>query len=539
MSLLNDIAADLTENSHILKRIAQPVAFIDKVIYRAKQDETFFTADDIQCLEANRNNLAYIVSYVLIKTVANSKESINLKHTADFNPFADYRIPASLMQNTSGESYTKKLLAQTSSYLYNEFSASRKASPVFRSELLSKGISCSDFPGRLRFKETFSILESSPESRSLDSFLTTSKHLLIIGEGGIGKTTFLYSCLEKYHKDKSYSSVPLYLKLSDCSTSTDHQYMIQNALQKKINFTVNGHEYISFKDFRDEFAKPCPKNALPEYTLLLDGFNEITPMDFGEVRRAISKEIAELLTFPNLRIILTSRENEFYHLPLSSFEIIRANGIEEDDVIRFLQPICTPGQLESLRTNTTLMQYLRIPLFLLMYANSTHTDAESPQNRGSILFSYFNGRQAFYTEKLNAEEKNTREAYYMVSVLLDFILPDLGYYMKSRNVFQITEEQLFDLTKTAVASAKRFVGLNSDAYRHYEQRPGSLKRALALFTDKLDDEDILSLLSDLLCVILSDANRNLSFAHQYIRDYFSALYCVRELPFHSPHLYLW
>jgi len=107
IALVNDIVTDLTENSRILKWIIEPQAFIDKVIYRMSQDDLFFNADDVQLLEANRNNLAYIVSYVLIRTVATSNEAKKLRHTADFNPFAEYSLPTPLMQHSLVSHYPK------------------------------------------------------------------------------------------------------------------------------------------------------------------------------------------------------------------------------------------------------------------------------------------------------------------------------------------------------------------------------------------------------------------------------------------------
>ena len=529
--LIEPLADYYEKSSFIINYITQPQTFTDKVLYRVKQDAAdneLFNGEDVAVLESNRDNLPYILAFVLIRTIAKSAEYIFYCHPADYNPFAHYRFPEFTAEANSSCPDIKNILERTSRYMFDEMNSSRHSFPKFRSELLSNGISCNDAPGKFNLDSTFSILENSPESKSLSSYLRTTKNLLIIGEGGIGKTTFLYSCLNEHHTEGTYSSIPLYIKLSDCSTSTDHQYIIQTTLQKKISFAVNGNKYISFKDFRDEFAKPCAENELPQYTLLLDGFNEITPMDFGEIRRAISKEIAELLSFPNVRIILTSRDNEFYHVPLAKFEIIRANGIEETDVINHLRTVYQSDVINQICANSVLMEYLRIPLFLLMYVNSNHSDFSTPANRGAILFTHFNSGQSFYNEKLNTEEKTTREAYLMVSVILDFLLPDLGYYMKSHNIFQISEDMLEELISSAVTSANRFINLNADAYHRYEQRPGSLKRALHHFSTKLYAEDVLCLLRDYLCVMISDSNNRLSFAHQYIRDYFCALYCVRE-----------
>lgn len=135
--MIDTIIEDLTENTRLLKWVTQPEAFIDRLLFRVRQDTFFFGESDYAALDSKRDNLAYVIAYVLIRTVATSNETKDLRHTADFNPFTEYRLPDSVMQETSPDHNARKNLVQISRYMYDELTAARQAFPSFRSELLA------------------------------------------------------------------------------------------------------------------------------------------------------------------------------------------------------------------------------------------------------------------------------------------------------------------------------------------------------------------------------------------------------------------
>jgi len=511
----------------LIEWIIQLDNFVDKLLFLIKKDSVFFTDRDYRHLEEQRNDPAYIIAFVLIRTIACSDKTSKLIHPDNYNPFANYSIAAQF-ETAKNDTLTQNILVATSKYIFDQQTAARCSMPPFVSELLSNGITYNTYRNDFNFQQSFSITTEAETQKSLSDYLNRDKNLLILGEGGIGKTTFLYSCLKKYHEEHSYHSIPIYIKLSECSTNTDHRYMILNEIYKTISFATNGTPIGSFKDILDEFCKPRPSGEAPEYTLLLDGFNEITAIDYGEIRHSIATEISGFLSYPNLRIILTSRDVDFCGLSLIDFEIVRANGIINDEVINYLHTIYGPERVKEICENSELMQYLKIPLFLLMYSYGQFSDVTLPQNRGAILFNYFNSTRSFYNEKKNIANKSDIKTYLLVNVLLDFLLPDIGFYMMTHDCFHITEDTLDYLIRASIKASERFIGLNATAYSHYEQYSNTLRRVLTAFS-KLEIDDILILLRDCLCVINCDAGGRIYFAHQYIRDYFSALYCIKEM----------
>lgn len=512
----------------LMENIIQLDILIDKLLFLVQKDSVFFTSNDYALLKEHAAEYDYVLAYILIRTIATSPESRKLKHTDNYNPFADYTFPYYEVSTPTESNVIKEIFIQTSKYLMSEHINAQDSMPAFNSSLLSNGINYSTYRNDFNLQDSFFITTDSSKAKPLTDYLKNASHLLVTGEGGIGKTTFLYSCLKNYHEQHSYPSIPLYVRLADCPTCTDHRHMILDNIYRSISFAIKGNSAISFRDLEEEFKKECEPDKMPEYTLLLDGFNEVTAMDYGEVRSSIIKEITRLLSYSNVRIILTTRDVDLLGLPKYRFLNVRANGIRTEDVENYLKTKFTSERVKTVVENPTLMQYLRIPLFLIMYSYSTTADQELPQNRGAILFQYFNGSHSFYNEKSNAEEKNNRETSLLINVLLDFLLPTLGFYMKSNNSFFISEDHFEKLVYECMDDSNRFISLHAAPYERYEKGPTSLRRILRTFS-QLDYEDILILLRDCLCVIICDSNRNIYFAHQYIRDYFSSLYFIREI----------
>lgn len=512
----------------LLPWIPQPYLLIDQLLYRVKTDEIFFNEDDLNLLEENRDDSAFVLTYILIRTISTSDKSKKMKHSADYNAFRNYKFSQELLSQNNGTSGCHNALVTTSKNIFNNLTQSRNSMPSFNSSLLSNGISYDTYRNSFNLKDSFTITTDSEDERPLSDFLETSENLLITGEGGIGKTTFLYSCLQKYHEDKMYDSVPIYIKLSDCSTNTDHQHIILSSIHTKVTFSVSGNEYHNIKDIIDAFSQTPSTNDIPDYTLLLDGFNEITAMDNGEIRTSIANEIQELLTYPNVRIILTSREIDLSGMPLNKFKTIKANGIKTEDVQKYLQTIYSPDSVTEIMNNTALIEYLKIPLFLLMYSYSESTNHTLVYNRGAILYNFFNGRNSFYNEKSNLDEKNDKKTFLLMNVLLDFILPNIGYFMITNDTLYITEEQLEYHIEQGINCGRRFIPLNAASYKHYKQGFNNLRYVLNLFTELYMD-DVIILLKDCLGIITTDSTSRLYFSHQYIRDYFAAMYCVREM----------
>lgn len=527
-------------NEHILHEVSQSLStlvnesiihrdeFINKLLFLVKRDTESFLPGDHDFFENHKEKPELILAYILLRTVVLSPVNREKCHSADYNPFAEYCMPAFESTPDLESDQIHADLIQTSAYMYQSLKQDRTSMPDFHSELLSKAITYDTYKYEFHLQRSFSIVSGSDDEKSLDDFIHIPDNLLLIGEGGIGKTTFLYSRLKNYHDANDKHSVPLYLKLSECSTSTDPKHMILDSLYKCMSYAVNGRPLESHKDLLDAFSHPCSANDIPAYTLLLDGFNELPATNFGKIRNYIADEIDRLLKCHNLRIILTSREVDLYGISLNKFKVIKANGISKKDVTDYLCTLYPEKAVQSLVRKADLMEYLRIPLFLMMYTSVNSDTFPTPKSRGAILYHFYNGDHSFYSEKKHSENSYDREVALFTKFILDFLLPDIGNYMVSSDVFHISEKTFLKLLVKCLTESERFFSLHAAPYVPYESRPNSLRRIAKAFS-ALDYEDVLLLATDSLGILNRDASGKLYFSHQYIRDYFASMYILREL----------
>lgn len=200
--------------------------------------------------------------------------------------------------------------------------------------------------------------------------------IAIVGDGGIGKTTFLQHLLEGEFLAPDGSArrymgnrpVPFFIELNRCP---DHIRDWYDGTLGKTNFITRyigqvwkNHaslDSVSSQtlDAVEKELQRTPKNGKPQYLLLLDGFNEVRAG--GSIRADLSNEIFVLHTYPNVRIITTSRETQAAYYA-STFENIRPVGLEESEILAHLRKCGIPQPvIGEARNCTSLMRCLQIP----------------------------------------------------------------------------------------------------------------------------------------------------------------------------------
>lgn len=527
-----NIVAHQYESPLLSSYVLHPNVLSDKILYLVKNESIYFNQEDIDQLMAFDNDSSKILAYVTIKTILYSLDSFKYRHTENYDPFKLYVAPKDLTTNTSSpsERSIKESIRKLSLYQLNNFAPFN--SEKYNSDILSKGyelfsskVLSSDI-SQLNPKVTdLSKSESEKDNTiKLDKLFDSKKNILIIGEGGIGKTTFLYGFLKNHHEQNANNSIPIYIKLSDCSLYNDHRYMITEEIIKKMNQCLNGPIRYSYKDIIDEFSRPSNH---PEYTLLLDGFNEITPLDWGNIRNSIAKEINTFIEMTNIQIIVTTRETGLYALSEESFQIYKANGIDEDTIKNYLDSKYDEATANQIKHNKSLLECLKIPLFLVMFKNTYYETDTLPKDRGSILYNFYNSRRSIYSEKINADDKTEQELCLLIYILLDFILPDIGFYMETQDLFSISYDEYDYIFDNCIPKIDDFIDLNEPLFNQYKNSI-SLKKARKLIT-QYDSDDFLAIAKDCLEVLTQGSDNRIYFSHQYIRDYFSSYFFLRSI----------
>ena len=426
--------------------------------------------------------------------------------------------------------------------------------------------------------------EKESEQKPLSQIIADTQkiqNMYLIGEGGIGKTTALFSIMEDTYKDSLYSVcqdkktiVPLFIELSkapadycavyeDAKSTFIHRYlfMLISSFDEKHLISENPHEMAKIMQERDSRAVDR-MNILFEnetdnvqYLLLLDGLNEVSRKqlsdsenDFiGTPAELIINEIQELLRYKNISVVITSRADEALNDMEDEFERFYLTGVSEDAIKEYLLQHYI--SFEEVRENARLMETLKIPLFLKMYSKLDVTSEVSTP--GEILYAFFSERSAKYTvrERINEIKRDRRmsgEAHpanliteKMQWFILDFLLPKLGWYMEKNELYTVDLKTIAEVidpilkgTEPTDICGEYGIALFSD---YHNGRDGSVNTrtcAAQLLALGLGGQNYVKEIVD-CCVnslgILYVNNQSYGFVHQHIRDFFAALKIVTDM----------
>ena len=180
---------------------------------------------------------------------------------------------------------------------------------------------------------------NSKETLRLEDIISESEshHIYLVGEGGIGKTTALYSIIEEAYKtDKPYStkiqSIPLFIELSKAPDEyknvykEGHSTFIRRCIMMQVKAQMSGTQFQLDRDIfemeENEVVKPVEQllnapDAPVQYVLLLDGLNEVSVKRLKETRMSVMEMIIEEINqlkdkrnYPKVKLILTGRSDE-------------------------------------------------------------------------------------------------------------------------------------------------------------------------------------------------------------------------------------
>ena len=398
-------------------------------------------------------------------------------------------------------------------------------------------------------------------------------HIYLVGEGGIGKTTALYSIMEKAYKDnKSYDarvkSIPLFIELSKTPDEYKKVYkegrstFIRRCIMMQVKAQMSGEKFQLDRDIFEmeekDVVKPverllCAVDAPVQYVLLLDGLNEVSVKQLAETKMSVMEMIIEEINqlkdkrkYPKVKLILTGRSNEY----IVREDIVRYHLTGVKDVIGYLQAnhIETVGMKE----NERLLGTLKNPLFLKLYCQVS--SKENVATPGEILYAFFNEHKKnleTYTVKSRIEQieqdlksvasvgGEKRIDARMQYFILDFLLPEIGWYMERNNLYFLDIENLQMLISAILNGRKEndICGKNGKAvFNEYNSGIGigsdTEKCAeLLLKLGTTERESVEMIVS--CCIssfgILYKNNSQFGFIHQHIRDYFAAMRIINNI----------
>lgn len=334
-------------------------------------------------------------------------------------------------------------------------------------------------------------------------WMDKQKNALIIGDGGMGKSTMMYyECCELLKTRQL--SVYVSLQAIESYHESIFGYILQS-LYKSIDARA-----------KDKLIRlTSTEHPHPDLVLFIDGFNELT----GAGAQRYVAEIKMLSRYLGVQIIISSRLDFLRDYGLSYFGMIRACELRESQIQTLFQD--RPDDWINVLAQKNLRILLKNPMMALLYASTCpvvekhagldYLDWIMPiKNASDLLHDFYMSQIAILVDRESVDGNRI----FNCAVAIDCLLPRLAYSAERQNT-TVWEDGDFE------------EGLH-EAIREWS--PGFLseklriiKRRLRVHKDAVNvDEMYDTIITEM--VLLKSGNGHTSFAHQIFRDYLAAVY---------------
>lgn len=338
--------------------------------------------------------------------------------------------------------------------------------------------------------------------------LSNRKDILVVGDGGMGKTVSLLSVWERLLERRDMFC--LYVSLFEINDSETWfiDYLYENVFRKNKIFT---DDFLTHIENLEEGSKPS-------CVLLLDGFNEVS----REKQSNIVKEIRRLKRYPAFQIVITSRFDFSYVYGFDNF--VKA-------VVQPLNSTQIKDYLTKLNINVVnrrrLSEVFKVPLMLTLYTQTARLYRKyltAPQlnwikeanKRSTIMYNYLQCQIAKQLDQLCTPEKT-----FTCSIAINFILPYIGWTMEKENLYSVDENGMITIFEEAISYYKTLC---------IENVPLSVvkeKRNCGVVDLQWNSDVMWELLNNELH-LLTKYNNQISFIHQDFRDCLAAIHLIND-----------
>lgn len=404
-------------------------------------------------------------------------------------------------------------------------------------------------------------------------FYNSRESLFMIGDGGMGKTTSLIGIMDEAYGVESEAYVlqkavskernpVVFLEL--CVLSQDfrdwydekqgatfiEQFIASYLTGQPRRFLDKKHPYVTA--IQEELFR-MPKTGEKEYTVLLDGMNEISFIN-DRSKMVFYNALNEYLKYArNLRLIITGR-NDVYELSPEHLLRLKALGLEDNNIIDILRKAVEKGTISEVdfqnlkenrenmaRNESRLWKCLRIPFFLIMYCMSSNK--KNVESQGEILRNFFHDKReilnddSFYGEQSQTQIRHRGKLYagetklsveYAMKAALDFLIPEIAISMAEQNSFFITRQEMLMVMRRYFERVERMEEYQGwmNWYYVYNQNI----KAIIHEIKRIDrGRKIPEYACKNLGIMRETANGRYFFVHQYFRDYFAACALINRI----------
>ena len=327
------------------------------------------------------------------------------------------------------------------------------------------------------------------------------KHIFLCGAGGMGKSFLLQ------HQKGLYLSLVGYQKeiRKEIFPEVSCWILVQILLKYHYQYEYETYEICSVREGEQNLWKQLsellkifqnsPQNNNPDYTILLDGFNEISPL----LQDALTNELQMICTkWHNVRVIVSGRNYPFQEV-FQDFEKLKIEGIPNSIKQTLLSDF--PKAIEDLQ----FFKILTIPLFMRYFLEANHSGIQA-HTKGEILDFYF---------------ENTIKKYdKSIQFIIRYAVPFLAYASDLHSIFRRSE--VTDAIEKAVE-----IFVMQEAVWQDVTAPEKFRKQSLL--EDLQSIDFVEILIEQLGILEIVQGYQLQFSHEYIREYFTAKYVLNAV----------
>jgi len=344
------------------------------------------------------------------------------------------------------------------------------------------------------------------------------RHVLLIGEGGFGKTVSLLETCRYLHEQNEYA---MYIPLKHISRRIGLEEYIRDNICK-------GN--LSQWKVIDAVMKLKPEGR-PSVYLLLDGLNEISA---DCIQDFVNHLVYSFLPgHPGVQVLLTSRHDgrERFSSLDEYFKVVHFCYLDTDSMGRYIAGSGLPEVHDE-----KLLKILRTPLMLTLYCNAESSKKmyegllpkdvvsffDKPDSVGKILHNYFQ-TQIFRATK----EITFNQAVHLT--LMEYILPRIGLTMVLQDTFHLSESMYNKIVQEPGTDPSR--ALYFDWYERTRLYP--VTGGGNLYTRENAAGALRTVGEEL--VFLRKGTEGIYFSHQLFRDYFAAIFLSLEIRYLSEY----
>jgi WD40 repeat protein len=349
-------------------------------------------------------------------------------------------------------------------------------------------------------------------------------HSVIVGEGGMAKTTLMLKCWSSMLKDKNSEPVPIYIELNKFNISEFKKNFIMRTILEDyiLKPKPTGEDENKLYEFLKSPLTLSDGTVKPQIVLLLDGYNEIT-----KDKRKLILELQKIKDqLHGVQMVISSRYDLRENLSWNKFNRLDLQNLTTEQIENYLKEKCNFTCLNA-RLNKILSNPMMLSIFVVScniiepHRNNPYfnwkNEVESP---GEILWDYV---EAQHSSLISKHPENSELLYYY-KFLLRQILPSIGYYMEENQKFNLPENEFETVINNTFESVR-----NKEFFYVFRKYRHCRTLLLASLEDKFKSyEEVTKILINELGLIKIDNNKY-RFSHFHFKDFFTSLHILNSI----------